>query len=81
MSDLKAALLEVSGGKGIDGSIDATGRPEVLKALLNASGKGKVTVGVGKVSPCSFITSRSFLSRLSLTPTCHSLPISFISSF
>jgi aryl-alcohol dehydrogenase len=42
---------------GIDGSIDATGRPEVLKTLLNASAKkGKVvTVGVGEVRssfPC-----------------------------
>jgi aryl-alcohol dehydrogenase len=47
VTDLKAALLAVS-----DGSIDATGRPEVIGNLLKATAKkGKVvTVGVGKVS-------------------------------
>jgi aryl-alcohol dehydrogenase len=52
VTDLKAALLAVSDGRGIDGSIDTTGRPDVIGKLLKATAKkGKVvTVGVGKVS-------------------------------
>jgi aryl-alcohol dehydrogenase len=52
VTDLKAALLAVSDGRGIDGSIDTTGRPDVIGNLLKATAKkGKVvTVGVGKVS-------------------------------
>jgi aryl-alcohol dehydrogenase len=51
VTDLKAALLEATGGEGIDGSIDATGRPEVAEALLRASAKkgSVVQVGVGQV--------------------------------
>jgi aryl-alcohol dehydrogenase len=52
VTDLKASLLAVTDGKGIDGSIDATGRPDVIGNLLKATAKkGKVvTVGVGKAS-------------------------------
>ena len=52
VTDLKAALLAVSDGRGIDGSIDTTGRPDVIGKLLKATAKkGKVvSVGVGKVS-------------------------------
>jgi aryl-alcohol dehydrogenase len=52
VTDLKTALLAVSDGRGIDGSIDTTGRPDVIGNLLKATAKkGKVvTVGVGKVS-------------------------------
>jgi len=51
-SDLKAALLALTDGLGIDGAIDATGRPEVINALLQSCAKrGKVvTVGVGLLS-------------------------------
>ena len=52
VTDLKAALLAVSDGRGIDGSIDTTRHPDVIGKLLKATAKkGKVvTVGVGKVS-------------------------------
>jgi aryl-alcohol dehydrogenase len=59
VTDLKAALLAVSDGRGIDGSIDATGRPDVIGSLLKATAKkGKVvTVGVGKVSNSTQLSS------------------------
>ncbi|KAI3572690.1 aryl-alcohol dehydrogenase [Fusarium oxysporum f. sp. albedinis] len=65
VTDLKAALLEATGGEGIDGSIDATGRPEVAETLLRASAKkgSVVQVGVGQltaeVSACMFDTVNS----------------------
>jgi aryl-alcohol dehydrogenase len=51
VNDVKAALLEATDGNGIDGSIDTTGRVEVVEALLQASAKGGcvVQVGVGQV--------------------------------
>jgi aryl-alcohol dehydrogenase len=50
--DLKAALKGLTDGKGVDGSIDTTGRPEVLRTLLESSAKKGVvvSVGVGKVN-------------------------------
>lgn len=50
--DLKAAILAVTDGKGADGAIDCTGRPEVVGILLDAAAKKGivVSVGVGKVS-------------------------------
>lgn len=50
--DLPAALRRVTNGVGVDSSIDATGRSEVVKDLLDATAKlGTVcSVGVGKAS-------------------------------
>ena len=44
-------LMELTKGEGIDGSIDTTGRPDVVQELIHASArKGKiVAVGVGKL--------------------------------
>jgi aryl-alcohol dehydrogenase len=49
--DLAAALAKLTDGEGVDGSIDCTGRPEVVNALLVAAGKRGivVTVGVGRL--------------------------------
>jgi aryl-alcohol dehydrogenase len=49
--DLMAVLMDITEGRGVDGSIDTTGKPEVIKGLINgAARKGKVvTVGVGDV--------------------------------
>lgn len=51
--DLKAALMAITDGKGVDGAIDTTGRPDVLGILLDSAGKKGivVSVGVGKVRP------------------------------
>lgn len=49
--DLMKVLMDITEGHGVDGSIDTTGRPEVIEALMHSTArKGKVvTVGVGEV--------------------------------
>lgn len=51
VTDLKAALLELTDGGGVDGSIDCTGRADVVSTLMEATAKRGtvVSVGVGKV--------------------------------
>jgi aryl-alcohol dehydrogenase len=48
---LMDVLMDITQGQGIDGSIDTTGRPEVMQELIHsAARKGKlVAVGVGKL--------------------------------
>lgn len=47
VEDLKSALLATSGGMGIDGTIDTTGRPDVVNSLLEATAKRGIVVQVG----------------------------------
>jgi aryl-alcohol dehydrogenase len=47
VSDLKAALMSASDEKGIDGTIDTTGRPEVVGDCLEATAKRGIVVQVG----------------------------------
>ncbi len=47
VGDLKTALMDVSGGKGVDGTVDTTGRPEVVENLLEATAKKGIVVQVG----------------------------------
>ncbi|PMD24588.1 aryl-alcohol dehydrogenase [Hyaloscypha hepaticicola] len=47
VGDLKSALMDVSDGKGVDGTIDTTGRPEVVENLLEATAKKGIVVQVG----------------------------------
>ncbi|KAK0113500.1 hypothetical protein ONS95_013756 [Cadophora gregata] len=62
VEDLKTALLEVTDGKGVDGTIDTTGRPEIVRNLLKATAKKGMVVQVGvgqltaEVSTCIFDT-------------------------
>jgi aryl-alcohol dehydrogenase len=51
--DLKAAIKAVTDGKGVDGAIDTTGRPDVLKILLESAAKKGVVVSVGVGKVCS----------------------------
>jgi len=48
---LMDVLMDITHGQGIDGSIDTTGRPEVVQELIHSSArKGKIiAVGVGKL--------------------------------
>ena len=50
-TDLMKVLMDITKGRGVDGAIDTTGRPEVVKGLVHsAARKGKVvTVGVSQV--------------------------------
>jgi aryl-alcohol dehydrogenase len=54
VGDLKSALLDVAGGKGVDGTIDTTGRPEVVGTLLEATAKKGIVVQVGVGVVCQF---------------------------
>jgi aryl-alcohol dehydrogenase len=49
--DLRAALMAITDNEGVDGSIDTTGRPAIVRALLDSAAKKGVvvTVGVGEV--------------------------------
>ncbi|KAJ9655047.1 hypothetical protein H2198_005987 [Neophaeococcomyces mojaviensis] len=50
--DLMSVMMNITDGKGIDGSIDTTGRPDVIQNLIHSCArKGKVvTIGTGGVS-------------------------------
>lgn len=52
VKDLKAALLELTDGEGVSGSVDCTGRAEVVNTLMDSTAKRGivVSVGVGRVS-------------------------------
>ena len=70
--DLRAALNDITDGKGVDGAIDTTGNPEVLRCLLESSAKKGVvvSVGVGKVRGLwSFIFAFLPFSKLSIQVT------------
>jgi aryl-alcohol dehydrogenase len=62
--DFKAAILAITDGKGADGAIDTTGRPEVLSVLLDSAAKKGivVSVGVGKVNKI-FYSNKSYTDR------------------
>ena len=49
--ELMKVLMDITDGRGVDGAIDTTGRPAIVKELLHsAARKGKVVaVGVGDV--------------------------------
>ena len=47
VESLKDALMRVSDQQGIDGTIDTTGRPEVIGNLLEATAKKGIVVQVG----------------------------------
>ena len=55
VDNLKDALMRVSDEQGIDGTIDTTGRPEVIATLLEATAKRGIVVQVGVGVVCSFL--------------------------
>jgi len=71
--DLAVELKALTDGLGFDAAIDTSGRPAVLKALLDACGrKGMVvSVGVGPVSRDSkYVFQRDANLNISLRPRC-----------
>lgn len=46
-SDLKTELLKITDGEGVSGSIDCTGRVEVVNTLIDSTAKRGITVAVG----------------------------------
>jgi aryl-alcohol dehydrogenase len=73
--DLKAALMALTDGKGVDGAIDTTGRPAVLQALLDSAAKKGVvvSVGVGQVSISISVIVRNQSFQMWLTVVLSSL--------
>jgi aryl-alcohol dehydrogenase len=55
VGDLKSSLMDVSDGKGVDGTIDTTGRPDVVGTLLEATAKKGIVVQVGVGVVCVFL--------------------------
>ena len=55
--ELMKVLMDITDGRGVDGAIDTTGRPAILKDLVHsAARKGKVVnVGVGDVGQVSLL--------------------------
>ena len=53
--DLKAAILAITEGRGADGAVDTTGRPDVLGVLLDSVAKKGIVVSVGVGKVCDFI--------------------------
>jgi aryl-alcohol dehydrogenase len=56
VDNLKTALMSVSDEKGIDGTIDTTGRAEVVKTLLEATVKRGIVVQVGVGVASAFLS-------------------------
>jgi aryl-alcohol dehydrogenase len=57
VDDLKTALMSVSDEKGVDGTVDTTGRPEVVGPLLEATAKRGIVVQVGVSVVSAFLPS------------------------
>jgi aryl-alcohol dehydrogenase len=57
VGDLKTALMSVSEGTGIDGTIDTTGRPDVVGTLLEATAKKGIVVQVGVGVVCALLAN------------------------
>lgn len=71
--DLFQSLMDISKGEGIDGSIDTTGQPTIIKHLVNAAArKGKVvSVGVGALdAESSFNIFNTVNAGMSYTGCC-----------
>ena len=50
--DLKAELLKITDGAGVEAAIDTTGRPDVIETLLKSAAKKGVVVTVGVAKVC-----------------------------
>jgi len=60
VENLKDALMRVSDEQGIDGTIDTTGRPEVISSLIEATAKKGLVVQVGVGVVCSLFPSKDY---------------------
>jgi aryl-alcohol dehydrogenase len=49
--------MSLSEGKGIDGTIDTTGRPDVVGTLLEATAKKGIVVQVGVGVVCALLAN------------------------
>ncbi|MEX2147736.1 MAG: zinc-binding dehydrogenase [Candidatus Rokuibacteriota bacterium] len=75
--DVVAAVRGLTGGRGVDVAIDATGRPEVWEQALAAVGRGGSVVFFGGCAPGTSITvdtRRTHYEELSLLGAFHHTP-------
>jgi L-iditol 2-dehydrogenase len=75
--DVVATLRALTGGRGVDVAIDATGRPEVWEQALAAVGRGGSVVFFGGCAPGTSITvdtRRAHYEELSLLGAFHHTP-------
>ncbi len=76
-SDVVAALRTMTGGRGPDVAIDATGRPEVWSQALEAVGRGGTVVFFGGCAPGTTValdTRRAHYEELTLVGAFHHTP-------
>ncbi|MGH7391166.1 MAG: zinc-dependent alcohol dehydrogenase [Candidatus Rokuibacteriota bacterium] len=75
--DLVAALRAMTGGRGPDVAIDATGRPEVWSQAMDAVGRGGAVVFFGGCAPGTTValdTRRAHYEELTLVGAFHHTP-------
>jgi L-iditol 2-dehydrogenase len=75
--DVVATIRSLTGGRGVDVAIDATGRPEVWEQALAAVGRGGSVVFFGGCAPGTSITvdtRRTHYEELSLLGAFHHTP-------
>jgi len=75
--DLVAEVLRLTGGRGADVAIDATGRPEIWEQAVDAVGRGGSVVFFGGCAPGTSIrleTRRTHYEELSLLGAFHHTP-------
>jgi L-iditol 2-dehydrogenase len=76
-ADVVADLRAMTGGRGADVTIDATGRPEVWEQAMAAVGRGGSVVFFGGCAPGTFIsvdTHRAHYEELTLVGAFHHTP-------
>jgi L-iditol 2-dehydrogenase len=74
---LAALLRDVTGGRGVDVAVDATGRPEVWEQAVAAVGRGGTVVFFGGCAPGTTVavdTRRVHYEELTLVGAFHHTP-------
>ena len=75
--DMGAHLRELTGGRGADVTVDATGRPEVWEQAIDGVGRGGTVVLFGGCAPGTSIsvdTRRAHYEELTLVGAFHHTP-------
>ena len=77
LEDLPGALRALTGGRGVDVAIDATGRPEVWEQAVASVAKGGTVLFFGGCAPGTFVrvdTRRVHYEELTLVGSFHHTP-------
>ena len=77
VADAGGSLRDLTGGRGADVTVDATGRPEVWERAIDEVGRGGTVVLFGGCAPGSFVrvdTRRAHYEELTLVGAFHHTP-------